>query len=435
MPPSSRAHVVDVAGAIPGLMSSYADGDRPKREIQSLFLYLRMARDIHFWCRQWKKCPGAVWETAGAYSLEAGSTAGEAMRGAFDAFVAHPLFMSRDVEHGAALDSVATAMAEFPLHELYLHVITRWLQAWDDGYASSKIFRDAMERILDIAYWGHRRPERFGPRFGGDEALFEAFRDFALEPAWLESRSRRIMERVVLEVGRFSKYQGTANYDRLPSTAESDPEALRGRRAREGGLASPGRRDSRRRLPELRSLRLVRLVRRRRLPDPVPAGAVLGAPLLHGQLLRRRYRDDARAGPRCRRTRRGLPAAERSQPHVRVDVRDAVQAGAGRHERASRLLRVHRRRLLRGPGVAGRLRRFLQRYLLRGRAGLSGLARRADREGERRPADRPGTGDLELRARIRAPPRRPLQPAWGLHRQTGAPGLGSRGSPSTSRTR
>ena len=218
---SSQGHVVDVAGAIPGLMSSYADGDRPKQEIHALFLYLRMARDIHFWCRERRTCDGAVWETAEAYPLEAGSTAGEAMRGAFDAFVAHPLFVSRGEEHGAALDGVATAMAEFPLQELYLHVIARWLDAWDDGYASSKTFRDAMERILDIAYWGHRRPEKFGPRFGGDGALFEAFRDFVLEPAWLESRSRRVAERVVLEAGRFSKYPDTANYDRLPSTAES----------------------------------------------------------------------------------------------------------------------------------------------------------------------------------------------------------------------
>ena len=218
---SSQDRVVSVARAIPGLMPSYANGNRPKQEVYALFLYLRKVRDIHHWCRERKTCGGAVWENAEAYPLEAGSLAGEAVRGAFDAFVAHPLFMSRGQQHGIVLDCVAVAMLEFPLQELYLHVIARWLNAWDDGYASSEVFRDAMERILDIAYWGHSRREKFGPRFGGDDALFDALRDFVLDPAWLGSRSQRIMERAALEVARFSLYPGTANYGRLPPAVRS----------------------------------------------------------------------------------------------------------------------------------------------------------------------------------------------------------------------
>ena len=225
---SSERHLIDVANAIPGLMASYGNGSERQREIYRLFLYLRKVRDIHYWCREWKTCDGAVWEDAEAYPLEGSSPAGAALRGAFDAFVAHPLFLDRSRQHAIVLDCAAIAMFEFPLQEHYLHVTSTWLRAWDDDYAASIEFRDAMERILDIPYWGHRRPEAFGPAFGRDAELFGALRDFVLDASWLGGPSQRILERATLESARFGLYEGTANYDRLPAFAQAVRERWAG---------------------------------------------------------------------------------------------------------------------------------------------------------------------------------------------------------------
>lgn len=225
---SSERHLIDVANAIPGLMAGYGNGSERQREIYRLFLYLRKVRDIHYWCREWKTCDGAVWEDAEAYPLEGSSPAGAALRGAFDAFVAHPLFLDRSRQHAIVLDCAAIAMFEFPLQEHYLHVTSTWLRAWDDDYAASIEFRDAMERILDIPYWGHRRPEAFGSAFGRDAELFGALRDFVLDASWLGGPSQRILERATLESARFGLYEGTANYDRLPAFAQAVRERWAG---------------------------------------------------------------------------------------------------------------------------------------------------------------------------------------------------------------
>ena len=96
------------------------------------------------------------------------------------------------------------------------------LTAWDhEVYGTSAIFRDAMERILDISFWGHEREGDFGPVFGKDQELFEALRKFVLDARWLGTPSQRIMERAILEVGRFSNYKDTTNYERLPLMVDS----------------------------------------------------------------------------------------------------------------------------------------------------------------------------------------------------------------------
>ena len=126
---SAERNVIDVANAIPDLMGRYGGSDQAKREISNLFLYLRMAKDIHYWCRTWATCTGAEWEGVEAYPLDSASTAGQAVKRAFDSFVGHPLFVSGESEHGKALDCVATAIFEFEMGEFYLHVVTAWLTA------------------------------------------------------------------------------------------------------------------------------------------------------------------------------------------------------------------------------------------------------------------------------------------------------------------
>lgn len=228
---SSERHVVDVARAVPESMSRYGAEARAKDDVYRLFLYLDKARDIRLWCRERRRCEGEVWESAETYSLNAGSPAGDAVRGAFDAYVEHPAFMSRNDDHHAGiLYRVVSILGRFPLQEDYLSVVTRWLRAWDEEYASSPHYGFAMLGILGIAYSCHRRPAECGRPYAGETELFGALRDFVLDPKWLGSSSRRILELSTIELGRFSLYAGSANYDRLPA-------AVRSVRDRHGGTS------------------------------------------------------------------------------------------------------------------------------------------------------------------------------------------------------
>ncbi|MCY3933371.1 MAG: collagenase [Acidobacteria bacterium] len=219
---SSERHVVDVARAVPVTMSRYAAEARAKDDVFRLFLYLDKARDIRLWCRERRRCEGQVWHSAETYSLDAGSPAGDALRGAFDAYVEHPTFMSRNDDHHAEiLGRVVSILGRFPLQEDHLGVVTRWLKAWDEEYASSPSYQFAMLGVLNIAYSCHRRPSACGLPYAGDAELFDGLRDFVMDPEWLGSSSQRILELSTIELGRFSLYAGSANYDRLPAAVRS----------------------------------------------------------------------------------------------------------------------------------------------------------------------------------------------------------------------
>ena len=202
-------------------MSSYGNAARPKENVHRLFLYLDMARDIHHWCREQQTCDGGVWPSAEVYSLEAGSRAGDAVKGAFDAYTGHSAFMSRDDFHVDILYSVMSILGRFPLQEHFLSVVTRWLSAWDENRAASESSWRAMQAVLDIAYYCHRRPSACWPTYGGDGELFNALRDFVVNEDWLGSRSQRILELTAIELGRFGIYPGTPNYNRLPNAARA----------------------------------------------------------------------------------------------------------------------------------------------------------------------------------------------------------------------
>ena len=109
---------------------------------------------------------------------------------------------------------VAQTIIDYGMEGNYLHAVARWLRAWDADHASSPIAEGAIGRILDMLYQGHRR-EGFGQAFGAHLELLDALRDFVLDPDWPGSSSQWMVERAVLEIGRYSKYPGTANYDRM----------------------------------------------------------------------------------------------------------------------------------------------------------------------------------------------------------------------------
>ena len=216
---SREANVIAIGNGIPGVMRNY-DGTF-RDGIKTLFNFLRMVKDIHYWCLTRRTCEGDEWDSVDTYSIDPGSPAYVAVKGAIDSFVDHALLLARRDQHGDNLWEVLSTINDYDMQELYLHVVGQWLNAWDDRYASRSIFQDAMYRLLGVVYRGHRRTDAFGPVFGEDRDLIDAFRDFVLDERRLNTNSHWIMDRSAIELGRYSKYRGTSNYDYVVPIVES----------------------------------------------------------------------------------------------------------------------------------------------------------------------------------------------------------------------
>ena len=210
---SREANVVAVANGIVRVLPEYAGTYRSG--MKTLFNFLRMIADIHYWCLVRRSCSGDEWDAAATYSMAPGSRPYAAVKTAIDAFVAHPLFLHRGEPHGDTVWEVAHSVIDYRMEEVYLHAIARWLEAWDERYAELSIFQDVMDAWLSVVYQGHRRKPEFGPVFGEDQELLHAFRDFVTDSRWLGTKSHWIMDRGAIELARYTIYTDTANYDRV----------------------------------------------------------------------------------------------------------------------------------------------------------------------------------------------------------------------------
>ena len=215
---SREDNALTIANTVRQLMKNY-DGSS-EDGLEQAFLYLLIVRDIHYWCLTRRTCEDEEWASAASYSVDPGSPVYEAVRSAVDSFVEHPQFLGYEVRHADNLFEMAEVVSKYDMEEVYLHAVTRWLNACDDRYASIGNFQGAMDPILSIVYNGHRRSE-FGPIFGEDRDLIHALRNFVLDERWLGTASQWIMERSALELARYTKYRGTANYDYVLPIIES----------------------------------------------------------------------------------------------------------------------------------------------------------------------------------------------------------------------
>lgn len=209
--------VVAVGNGIARVMRDY-DGTR-RQGIKTLFNFLRMARDIHYWCLERRTC-GDEFAAVERYSMDRGSRAYVAVRAGIDAFVDHELLLDRGEEHADNLWEVGETIIDYGMGDRYLSLAGRLLGAWDADYASRFIWQEVMDTLLGIVYFGHREAA-FGPAFGADRQLMHAFRDFALDARWLGTSSHWIMDRSAIELGRYPKYRGTPNYDAVVPVIES----------------------------------------------------------------------------------------------------------------------------------------------------------------------------------------------------------------------
>ncbi len=207
---SRESNLVTVANSIPEAMADYTGSGN--EGVHQLFLYLRAAEYIHYYCLLDRSCDGEEWNSAETYSMETGSPVHRAVNAAIDSFVEHPLFRHASREHADTLYDVGFTIIFYEMSGLYLSLVKDWLNDWDDNYAANPIFHDQMGVILDVVSWGHVRPP-FADFFGEYRGLVHAFRDFVLAERWLGTSSQWIMERSVMELGHYFRHKNTTNYE------------------------------------------------------------------------------------------------------------------------------------------------------------------------------------------------------------------------------
>ena len=215
---SLESNVLTVANSIPEAMTDYDASQNTG--VEQLFLYLRMARDIHLWCLTRRSCDGDEWINAEGYSIDVGSPVHTAVKAAIDSFVHHSLFRYAGSEHADNLYEVGRTIIDYGMSGLYLSMVEGWLNAWDDNYAAIPAFPRAMLTVMDVVRLGHVQPG-FGAVVGENRGLVHAFRDFALAERWLGTSSQWIMQRSVNELGRYFKYKNTTNYNYVLPVAQS----------------------------------------------------------------------------------------------------------------------------------------------------------------------------------------------------------------------
>lgn len=223
---SRESNVISVANAITGQINDQ-DQNTSLRDARNLFEYLVQAKDIHNWCLAARSCGRAEFDGADSYPTGRGSPVYSAVKAAVDSFVEIPGADADIGDRVSRLDAVFYVVANYGLTGEYLPIVSDWLRSWDDAAAARDSSQRRMHIMLDFVYDSHRL-EGFGAYFGEDQGLLQAFADFTLNPRWLGTKSQWDMERMVLEIGRYTKYKDTSNYERVVPIIRSLLEVYEG---------------------------------------------------------------------------------------------------------------------------------------------------------------------------------------------------------------
>ena len=233
---ATEANVVDVAGAFPEIVEQY-DGSYASVRLLNLLRFLYVAEDIHFWCIQsgatsGGSCRDAVWRTTESWDVDPGSAVHQAVAGAVDAIRNNSHFGEAGDEHGDTIIEVFRVIGKYDQSADHLEVALWWLNRWDDRYRSDK-FSQVMHAVFDLLNSGHRNKKRFGPAFGENRSLLDALLGRALQRDLLGTDWQFIATRSAIEIGRFSIYPETSNYQQIPEavrdirTAHEDDPVFR----------------------------------------------------------------------------------------------------------------------------------------------------------------------------------------------------------------
>ena len=194
---------------------SFVESDGPQSEsADKLFLYLIMAADINLWCRTLGYCEGDEWEGKEPYPTAPGSKVYSAFKDALDAWVERG---GASTDRAERLSEVEWLVNGLGVQAAYFPIIVEWIKAWDEDAAAEDDKQRVMLSLLEIIYWGHRN-EWMADAYGEDSMLLQTFSNFVLDERWLGSESQWIMERLTVEIARFSKYVDTTNFEAMLPT-------------------------------------------------------------------------------------------------------------------------------------------------------------------------------------------------------------------------
>jgi len=180
-----------VANHVKTLSQNYQGGGDVN--IEALFLYLRAGYFAEFYNDQ---VTFATWVTP-------------AVKGAIDAFVNNSHFYDDNDAHGKTLSEVIITMDSSEQQDVYLPVITQWLNRWNESYASKWNMRGAVNGVFTLLFRGQWNNE-FKAKIGTATDLVAALRKFTTSTYMINSDAEFMLANAARELGRLKLYAGTA---------------------------------------------------------------------------------------------------------------------------------------------------------------------------------------------------------------------------------
>lgn len=180
-----------VANHVKTLSQNYQGGG--DANIEAMFLFLRAGYFAEFYNDQ---VTFATWVTP-------------AVKGAIDAFVNNSHFYDDNDAHGKTLSEVIITMDSSEQQDVYLPVVTQWLNRWNESYASKWNMRGAVNGVFTLLFRGQWNNE-FKAKIGTQTDLVAALRKFTTSTYMINSDAEFMFANAARELGRLKQYSGTA---------------------------------------------------------------------------------------------------------------------------------------------------------------------------------------------------------------------------------
>ena len=180
-----------VANHVKTLSQNYQGGG--DANIEAMFLFLRAGYFAEFYNDQ---ITFAAWVTP-------------AIKGAIDAFVNNSHFYDDNDAHGQTLSEVIITMDSSEQQDVYLPIITQWLNRWNESYATKWNMRNAVNNVFTLLFRGQWNNE-FKAKIGTQTDLVAALRKFSTSNYMIDSSAEFMLANAARELGRLKKYSDTA---------------------------------------------------------------------------------------------------------------------------------------------------------------------------------------------------------------------------------
>lgn len=187
----TSANMYQVALHVKTLAEQYQGGGND--DIEALFLYLRAGFYVEFYNDQ---VSFATWVKP-------------AVKNAIDAFVNNTHFYDNNEGHAKTLSEVIITMDSSEQQDVYLPVVTEWLNRWDQNYAQGWNMRNAVNGVFTILFRGQWNTG-FVNNIGNQTQLVSGLQKFVTGEYMIGSEAEFMIANAARELGRLKKYSNTS---------------------------------------------------------------------------------------------------------------------------------------------------------------------------------------------------------------------------------